>query len=94
MSFQPVLALHIPDGFLSAPVAGVGWLVLVLLVAVALRQTRDTLGERQIPLMGILAAENLRENQTHDLWAVNSDYETYQESALITETGLVSQDHA
>jgi protoporphyrinogen oxidase len=45
-------------------------------------------------LMGILAAENLLENQAHDLWAVNSDYETYQESALITETGLVSQDHA
>jgi hypothetical protein len=40
-------------------------------------------------LMGILAAENLLHNQTHDLWNVNSDDETYQESALICETGLV-----
>lgn len=41
-------------------------------------------------LMGILAAENLLENRGHDLWTVNSDYETYQERALITETGLVT----
>jgi protoporphyrinogen oxidase len=40
-------------------------------------------------LMGILTAQNLIDNQTHDLWTVNSDYEAYQESALITETGLV-----
>jgi protoporphyrinogen oxidase len=40
-------------------------------------------------LMGILAAENLLQNQRHDLWSVNSDYETYQEHALITESGLV-----
>ena len=42
-------------------------------------------------LMGVLAAENLLENQTHDLWAVNTDYESYQEDALITETGLVEE---
>jgi protoporphyrinogen oxidase len=41
-------------------------------------------------LMGILAAENLLENRAHDLWRVNSDYESYQEHALITETGLVT----
>ncbi len=40
-------------------------------------------------LMGILAAENLLDNRAHDLWSVNSDHETYQEDALITETGLV-----
>lgn len=40
-------------------------------------------------LMGILAAENLLENRDHDLWNVNTDRETYQEDALITETGLV-----
>ena len=39
-------------------------------------------------LMGILAAENLLDNQDHDLWSVNSDNTTYQEDALITETGL------
>ncbi|MBY0523847.1 MAG: FAD-dependent oxidoreductase [Gemmataceae bacterium] len=39
-------------------------------------------------LMGLLAAENILERKTHDLWAVNSDYESYQEAAVITETGL------
>jgi protoporphyrinogen oxidase len=39
-------------------------------------------------LMGLLAAENLLEGQTHDLWEVNSDYDSYQEQARITETGL------
>ncbi len=48
--------LHIPDGFLSAGVSAVGWLLAVALVGLALRQTRDQLGERQVPLMGILAA--------------------------------------
>lgn len=52
----PVLAMHIPDGFLSLPVSAVGWLLMIALVAIALRQTRRQLGERQIPLMGILAA--------------------------------------
>jgi len=42
-------------------------------------------------LMGILAAENLLDDRAHDLWSVNTDYETFQEKALITETGLVSQ---
>ncbi len=50
------LALHIPDGFLSVPVALVGWALAAVMIALALRQTRDSLGERQIPLMGILAA--------------------------------------
>jgi protoporphyrinogen oxidase len=40
-------------------------------------------------LMGILAAENLLHNKNHDLWAINSDDETYQESALASDTGLV-----
>lgn len=39
-------------------------------------------------LMGILAAENIAFGADYDLWAVNTDYE-YQESALISETGLV-----
>ena len=42
-------------------------------------------------LMGILAAENLLENRNHDLWSVNTDYERFQEDALITETGLVAE---
>jgi protoporphyrinogen oxidase len=42
-------------------------------------------------LMGILAAENLLDDRAHDLWSVNTDQDTYQEAALITETGLVSR---
>jgi protoporphyrinogen oxidase len=39
--------------------------------------------------MGILAAENILENKNHNLWEINTDYETYQESSVITKTGLV-----
>lgn len=40
-------------------------------------------------LMGMLAAENVAKGANHDLWAVNTDYEVYQERAIITDTGLV-----
>jgi protoporphyrinogen oxidase len=42
-------------------------------------------------LMGILAAENITKGKNHDLWQVNSNYQ-YQESALISETGLKKQE--
>ncbi len=42
-------------------------------------------------LMGMLAAENILEGKSHDLWEINTDYETYQESYVITETGLSKQ---
>lgn len=48
--------LHIPDGFLTTPVAILGWILAVLLVGWALKQTKEQLGERQAPLMGIMAA--------------------------------------
>lgn len=48
--------LHIPDGFLAPWLSIVGWILAALLVGIAVRQTRRQLGERQIPLMGILAA--------------------------------------
>ncbi len=38
-------------------------------------------------LMGLLAAENLAEGKSHDLWSINTDYE-YQEKAVITGVGL------
>jgi protoporphyrinogen oxidase len=41
-------------------------------------------------LMGILAAENIASGTTHDLWAINSDYDGYQEATVITKTGLVT----
>lgn len=40
-------------------------------------------------LMGILAAQNILNQAGHDLWAVNTDYDSYQESAKITAAGLV-----
>ena len=49
-------AMHVPDGFLSTGVAAVGWLVMVGTVMFALRQTAGQLGDRQMPLMGVLAA--------------------------------------
>ena len=39
-------------------------------------------------LMGILAAENISGTNHNDLWALNTDYE-YQESSAITQTGLI-----
>lgn len=48
--------LHIPDGFLSTGVAIIGWVLAIAAIGFALRQTRGQLGEKQIPLMGVLAA--------------------------------------
>lgn len=39
-------------------------------------------------LMGLLAAENILEGKNHNLWDINTDYEDYQESSVITKTGL------
>lgn len=48
--------MHIPDGFLSLPVALVGWGLAALAIGLALRRTGSELGERQAPWLGILAA--------------------------------------
>jgi cobalt/nickel transport system permease protein len=48
--------LHIPDGFLSIGVSLVFWVLTILFVGLAIRNTRGELGERQIPLMGVMAA--------------------------------------
>ncbi len=39
-------------------------------------------------LMGLLAAENIMKGTKHDLWEINTDYETYQETSTITKSGL------
>jgi len=49
-------AMHIPDGFLSAPVAGAGFVLTAAAITVAVRCTNRTLGERSVPLMGVMAA--------------------------------------
>lgn len=44
-------------------------------------------------LMGILAAQNIAGDASHDLWEINTDYE-YQEKSRITATGLILEDAA
>lgn len=53
--FAPV-QMHIPDGFLSTLVSLVLWVVSAVFIFTALRQVNKTLGERQVPVMGVLAA--------------------------------------
>lgn len=48
--------MHIPDGFISAPVATAGIVVAAGFVAYAVKATSKKMGEKQIPLMGVLAA--------------------------------------
>jgi cobalt/nickel transport system permease protein len=50
------LKLHIPDGFLTVEVSLVGWVIAVVCIGYAIVKTRGQLGEKQIPLMGVLAA--------------------------------------
>jgi len=40
-------------------------------------------------LMGLQAAANIAKGEKNDLWGINTDYEDYQESFIITKTGLV-----
>lgn len=49
-------ALHIPDGFLSVIVSLLAWIISIILVGYALRRVGQDLGERQVPMMGVLAA--------------------------------------
>ncbi|MBN1874847.1 MAG: energy-coupling factor ABC transporter permease [Anaerolineae bacterium] len=48
--------MHIPDGFLSVAVSLILWVVSAGIIAYALKRVNDDLGERQVPLMGVLAA--------------------------------------
>lgn len=48
--------LHVPDGFLSAPVAVVMYVVTGAFLVLAVRQTNRNLRESTAPLMGVLAA--------------------------------------
>lgn len=48
--------MHIPDGFLSIGVIVACWVLAVIGIGLALGRTRQTLGERQVPVMGVLAA--------------------------------------
>jgi cobalt/nickel transport system permease protein len=52
----PLLAMHIPDGFLDPLPLAVTALLAILAVAYALRRVRLAVGDRLAPLMGVMAA--------------------------------------
>ena len=49
-------AMHIPDGFLSVWVSVVCWILSILAIGYALRRLGKDLDERQVPMMGVVAA--------------------------------------
>ena len=55
MSYSPA-PLHIPDGFLNLVIALVFWAITIVTVGIAISKTNKSLGEKQVPLMGIMAA--------------------------------------
>ena len=48
--------MHIPDGFISIPVATVTYVASGGSLAYAVRRTNEKLGEKQVPLMGVMGA--------------------------------------
>lgn len=55
MHFSPI-PMHIPDGFLSLSVSIICWAITASVVGAAISKTNKALGEKQIPLMGVMAA--------------------------------------
>ena len=48
--------MHIPDGFLSIAISLICWGITVAILSVAISKTNKSLGEKQVPLMGVMAA--------------------------------------
>ncbi|MGC8855781.1 MAG: energy-coupling factor ABC transporter permease [Anaerolineae bacterium] len=55
MLYSPA-PMHIPDGFLSLGISLFFWALTLVVVGLAISKTRQSLGEKQIPLMGVMAA--------------------------------------
>ncbi len=55
MHFSPV-PLHIPDGFLSILISIICWVITIVTLSFAISKTNRALGEKQVPLMGVMAA--------------------------------------
>ncbi|HSK89627.1 MAG TPA: energy-coupling factor ABC transporter permease [Anaerolineales bacterium] len=55
MHYSPA-PLHIPDGFLTLAVSSLCWIITAITLSVAISRSNKSLGERQVPLMGIMAA--------------------------------------
>jgi cobalt/nickel transport system permease protein len=54
--FASPAPMHIPDGFLSPLVSIVLWVISIVGIGISLKRVSKDLGERKIPLMGVLAA--------------------------------------
>jgi cobalt/nickel transport system permease protein len=48
--------MHIPDGFLSLTISIVCWVITAVVLSIAISRSNKSLGERQVPLMGVMAA--------------------------------------
>jgi cobalt/nickel transport system permease protein len=48
--------LHIPENILSIGVALACWVITALVLSLAISRTNKSLGEKQVPLMGVMAA--------------------------------------
>ena len=48
--------MHIPDGFLNLYVSAICWVITALTISAAVSRTNKSLGEKQVPLMGVMAA--------------------------------------
>ncbi len=48
--------MHAADRFLSVPVAIFFWVITIVVIGIAVRQTNRNLDERSVPLMGVMAA--------------------------------------
>ena len=55
MHYSPA-PLHIPENFLSVAVSVVCWLISASILSMAISRTNRLLGEKQVPLMGVMAA--------------------------------------
>lgn len=55
MLYSPKL-MHIPDGFLSIIISVICWAITVGVLGIAISRTNKSLGEKQVPLMGVMAA--------------------------------------
>jgi cobalt/nickel transport system permease protein len=51
-----VLAMHVPDGFIDGPTSIAAGMIALALVAWCLRMTAKTLDEREVPIVGLVAA--------------------------------------
>ena len=48
--------MHIPDGFLNLTVSVICWAITAVTISMAVSRTNKSLGEKQVPLMGVMAA--------------------------------------